>query len=154
MEILLLKHQKGFLYPADELEAERIAKLKVGVLVRAEIAQVRNPLFHRKFFALLRVGFDAFEVPAGTEYKGFEVQKDFDQFREDVTIAAGFFTVTYRINGDPRVKAKSIRFGRMTPEEFERLYSQVADVLLQKVLAHYQNRANLDNVVNQILGLV
>lgn len=154
MDILLLKHPKGFLYPADELEAEKIKKIRADVLVRAEVKQVRNPQFHRKFFALLRVGFDAFEVPAGAMYKGFEVQKDFEQFREDVTIAAGFFTVTYRINGDTRVKAKSISFGRMTPENFERLYSQVADVLLQKVLAHYQNRANLDNVVNQILGLV
>jgi hypothetical protein len=154
MEILLLKHPKGFLYPADELEAEKIAKVRAGVLVRAEVKQVRNAMFHRKFFALLRVGFDAFEVPAGTEYKGFPVQKDFEQFREDVIIAAGFFTVSYRINGDARVKAKSISFARMKPEDFERLYSQVANVLLQKVLAHYQNRANLDNVVNQMLGFV
>ncbi len=154
MDILLLKHPKGFLYPADELEADKIAKLKAGVLVRAEVKQVRNPMFHRKFFALLRVGFDAFEVPDGTEHKGFPVQKDFEQFREDCTIAAGFCTVSYRINGEMRVRAKSIRFGRMTPEDFERLYSQVANVLLQKILAHYQNRANLDNVINQILGLV
>ena len=154
MDILLLKHPKGFLYPADELEAEKLKKVRKDVLVRAEIVQVRNPQFHRKFMALLRVGFDAFEVPLGAEYKGYEIQKDFEQFREDVTIAAGFFTVSYRINGDTRVRAKSIKFGRMSQEEFERLYSQVADVLLQKVLAHYQNRANLDNVVNQILGLV
>lgn len=153
MDILLLKHPKGFLYPADELEAEKIKTMKQGVLVRAEVKQVRNPQFHRKFMALLRIGFDAFNPPAG-EYKGFPVQKDFEQFREDVTIAAGFFTVSYRINGEMRVRAKSIRFGRMSQEDFERLYSQVANVLLQKILAHYQNRANLDNVVNQILGMV
>ena len=153
MELLMLKHARGFLYPADEIEAEKFKKFKVGVLIRTEIAQVRNALFHRKFFALLRVGFDAFEPPEG-EYKGFPVQKDFEQFREDVTIAAGFFTVSYRINGEMRVRAKSISFARMTPEDFERLYSQAANVLLQKILAHYQNRANLDNVVNQILGMV
>jgi hypothetical protein len=154
MDILLLKHPKGFLYPADELEAEKISKLPAGVLVRAEVKQVRNPGFHRKFYALCRVGFDAFEVPQGTEYKGYEVQKDFETFREDVTIAAGFCTVTYRINGDVRVRAKSIKFGRMKQDEFERLYSQVADVLLQKVLKHYGNRETLDNVINKILGLV
>lgn len=154
MDMFLLKHERGFLYPADELEAEKVKKMKVGVLIRADVVQVRNAMFHRKFFALLRVGFEAFDVPEGKTYKGFPVQKDFEQFREDVIIAAGFFTVTYRINGDTRVKAKSISFARMKPEDFERLYSQVADVLLQKVLAHYQNRANLDNVVNQILGLV
>lgn len=153
MEILLLKHPKGFLYPADELEAEKIKTLKPGVLIRSTIARVRNALFHRKFFALLRLGFDAFSPPEA-EYRGMPVQKDFEQFREDCIIAAGFFTVTYRINGDMRIRAKSISFARMSPEDFERLYSQVANVLLQKVLAQYQNRANLDNVVNQLLGMV
>jgi hypothetical protein len=153
MEILMLKHPKGFLYPADELEAEKFRKFKVGVLIRTDIAQVRNALFHRKFFALLRVGFDAFVPPEG-EYRGMPVQKDFEQFREDCTIAAGFYIVTYRINGEMRIRAKSISFARMTPEDFERLYGQVANVLLQKILAQYQNRANLDNVVNQILGMV
>jgi hypothetical protein len=153
MEILLLKHARGFLYPADEQEAEKIQKLKVGVLIRSDIAQVRNAMFHRKFFALLRIGFDAF-TPPEAEYKGFPVEKDFEQFREDVTIAAGFFTVSYRINGETRVRAKSISFSRMTPEDFERLYSQAANVLLQKVLAQYENRANLDNVINQMLGMV
>ncbi len=153
MDILLLKHPKGFLYPADELEAEKIKKIRADVLVRAEVKQVRNPMFHRKFFALLRVGFDAFEVPE-VEYMGYPVQKCFKQFREKVTIAAGFYEATFNLDGTFQLRAASIAFGNMKEAEFEQLYSAVADVLLQKVLAHYQNRANLDNVVNQLLGMV
>ncbi|WP_375710215.1 DUF1367 family protein [Klebsiella quasipneumoniae] len=51
------------------------------------------------------------------------------------------------------MRAKSIRFGRMKQETFEKLYSAVADVLLQKVLVTYSRR-DLDNVVNRILGFV
>lgn len=153
MEISLIKVAQGALVPADEHEAERLKKIKLGALVKVELTQTRNPMFHRKFMALLRLGFDAFNPPEET-YKGYPVEKDFDQFREDLIIAAGFFNVTYRINGDMRVKAKSISFARMDQETFERLYSNVANVLLRGILVKYQNRANLDSVVNQILGFV
>jgi hypothetical protein len=153
MEINLIKVAQGALVPADEHEAEKIKKIKLGALVKVELTQTRNPMFHRKFMALLRLGFDAFHPPEET-YKGYPVEKDFDQFREDVIIAAGFRTVTFRINGDIRVRAKSISFARMSQEDFERLYSNVANVLLRGVLIKYQNRANLDSVVNQILGFV
>lgn len=153
MEIQLIKVAQGALVPADEHEAEKLRKFKIAALVRCEVAEVRNPQFHRKFMALVRLGFDSF-LPPAAEYKGYPVEVDFEQFREDVTIAAGFFTVTYRTNGEFRVRAKSISFARMTQETFERVYSAVANVLLRGVLVRYQNRANLDSVVNQILGFV
>lgn len=153
MEIMLIKAPQGFLYPESNEVAEKIARMKAGAMIRCEITQVRNPQFHRKFMALLRVGYDAFELPT-TEYRGYACQKDFEQFREDVTIAAGYYTTTFSLSGTFRVRAKSIRFGRMSQENFERLYSQVANVLLEKVLRHYANRAALDNAVNQILGFV
>jgi len=153
MEIQLIKVAQGALVPADENEAEKIKKFKLGALVRCEVAEVRNPQFHRKFMALVRLGFDSFSPPEAT-HKGFPVETDFEQFREDLTIAAGFFVVAYRIDGTFRVRAKSISFARMKQDEFERVYSAVANVLLRGVLARYQNRAVLDNVVNQILGFV
>jgi len=153
MEINLIKLAQGALAPADEHEAEKLRRLKLGALVKCQITETRNPQFHRKFMALVRLGFDSFHPPEAT-YKGLPVEVDFEQFREDLTIAAGFRVVTYRINGDFRVRAKSISFARMTQDEFERVYSAVANVLLRGVLARYQNRAVLDNVVNQILGFV
>jgi hypothetical protein len=153
MEILLIKHKEGFLYPSDEHEGEKLKRFKVGAVIRCDVAQMRNYLFHRKFFALLNVGFDAF-TPEMTEYQGWAVQKDIDSFREEVIIAAGFYVVTATIKGTVRLRPKSIKFSRMDQATFERLYSQVANVLLEKVLRHYGNRANLDNVVNQVLGFV
>lgn len=153
MEVSLIKLAQGALAPADEHEAEKLRRLKLGALVKCEMTETRNPQFHRKFMALMRLGFESFNPPEAT-YKGYPVETDFDQFREDVTIAAGFFVVHYRIDGSFRVRAKSISFGRMKQPQFELVYSAVANVLLRGVLVRYQNRAVLDNVVNQILGFV
>lgn len=153
MDIQLIKVAQGALVPADEHEAEKLRRIKVGGLVKCQIAETRNPKFHRKFMALVKLGFESF-TPPETTYKGYPVEANFDQFREDVTIAAGYFVVHYRIDGSFRVRAKSISFARMEQDEFERVYSAVANVLLRGVLVRYQNRANLDSVVNQILGFV
>jgi hypothetical protein len=152
MEILLTKHQDGFLIPADDVEAEKLRHFARGEVIRAEVKLMRNSQFHRKFFAMLRIGFDAFS-PAVTEYRGFTVEKNFDQFRDDVIVAAGFYTITTSLHGKVRVKAKSIRFGRMKQESFEEVYSAVANVLLGTVLTRY-TRQDLDNVVNQLLEFV
>lgn len=150
---MLIKLAQGALAPADEHEAEKIRKFKLGALVRCEVAQVRNPQFHRKVLALIRLGFESF-TPPEAEYKGFPVERDFKQFREDLTIAAGFFTCTYRINGEVRVRAKSISYANMEQDEFERVFSAIANVLLRGVLVRYKDRATLDNVINTILGFV
>ncbi len=152
MQILLIKSPQGILVPSDEHEAEKMSRYRVGAIIRCDIAQMRNYLFHKKFFALLNVGYDAF-TPGIKEYRGFPVQKDIDQFREDVIIAAGFYTMTTTLNGNVRLRPKSISFAKMNQETFERLYSNVANVLLQKVLTQY-TRKDLDEVVNHVLGFV
>jgi hypothetical protein len=150
MEILLTKAVDGTLRPLDEAQADLLKRYATDSLLRCEVKQVRNPRFHRKFFALLTLGFEAWE-PAVQEYKGFEVQKDFEHFREDVTIAAGHYVVTTNLHGTVRLRAKSISFSSMKQDEFERLYSSVANVLLQNVLTRY-TRADLDQVINRVLG--
>jgi hypothetical protein len=150
MEVLLKKTLGGALVPLDEGQEDLLKKFGVDSLLRCEIKQVRNPRFHRKFFALLNVGYEAWEPPM-QEYKGYEVQKEFEHFREDVTIAAGFYVVTTNLHGTVRLRAKSISFAKMDEDEFERLYNNVANVLLQSVLTRYSRR-DLDAVVNRILG--
>lgn len=152
METLLIKTPQGALVPADDAQAEQLNRYKVGSIIRATTVEMRNSKFHRKFFSMLDVGFDAWE-PEQKEYKGFPAQKNRNRFRSDCIIAAGFYEVTVDLNGDLKLKAKSISFARMTQEEFEQVYSAVADVLLQKVLKSY-TRSDLDQVVSQILGYV
>lgn len=130
-------------------------QLEPGEMMRVEAVIHRNGKFHRKFFALLTLGFDAWEPPRKRRnYKGHPVQKNFEQFREDVIIAAGFYEQTFDLQGRMRLKAKSISFASMDDAEFEKVYSSVANVLLGGVLVRYAGRDELDRVVNQILGFV
>lgn len=134
---------------------KRILDLGVGEFAVIEMRIPRNPRFHRKFFALLNVGFEAWEPPRKRKtYKGMAVTKNFDQFREDVTILAGFYEQSFDLDGRMKLRAKSISFANMEEPEFEQLYSAVADVLLAKVLHTYLGRAELDEVVERIVGFL
>lgn len=148
-EIMLTKVNQGFI-PAFESDREAMSRIKQGAIVRCAIVQPRNVKFHRKFFALLNLAFDSWEPP-DAEFRGMPVQKNFDRFRKDVVIAAGWYDVVANLKGEVRAEARSISFAKMDEEEFSRLYNAVANVILQKVLTNY-TRDDLDRVVEQILS--
>jgi hypothetical protein len=149
-EIVLIKSPSGALVPADPQATEFIAKLKMGAGVRAKVVRQNNVKFHRKLFALFNVAFDAWE-PAEKQYKGQVIAKNFDQFRNDITVLAGFYESTITLRGEVRLVAKSLNFASMDQTERERLYEAVIGVVLAKILRSY-TRADLDNVVDQVLA--
>ena len=149
-EIILIKTPTGALVPADSASAEYLKKHKVGQGFKASITRARNILFHRKFFALLNYGFDTWE-PVEALYRGQVAEKNFNQFREDITILAGYFETFVRMDGTVRLRAKSISFANMDEDEFEGLYSAVIDVLLKRIFIN-QTRGDVENVVNNILA--
>jgi hypothetical protein len=123
-------------------------RVKVGEVIKVEFSKPRNSAFHSKYFALLNIGYDAFEP--NTLHKGVMVDKNFNLFRKDIIIQAGFYTVTVNLNGELRLIANSISFSNMGEEEFNDLYNKSVNVILQKVLTNY-TRADLDEVVQQVL---
>lgn len=147
MEIYLKKINHS-LVPADDEAANFVFNLSDGETYKADVVKPRNLKFHRKFFALLNYAFDHFDIDV--EYKGQKIEKNFDRFREDIQILAGYGEPTYTINGDVRFKSKSISFGSMPESEFEDLYSAVINVILRKILTGY-TRADLDSVVENVL---
>lgn len=149
MEIYLAKAAGGFLVPVDQQSTEALAKLKAGQGVKVTIKRVRNLQHLRKFFALLNLAFDAWE-PVELEYKGERVQKNFDQFRNDVVVLAGFGEASYNFRGEVRVRAKSLAFGNMSQDEFESLYQAVVQVVLSKILTNY-TRDDLNEVIERVL---
>lgn len=150
-EVMMLKIQQGFV-PHDDESRDLISKVKLGNVVRVKFSQPRNVKFHKKFFALLDVGYEAFE-PEEQEFRGLPVQKNREQFRKDCIIAAGYYDRVFNLKGEVRAKAKSISFGNMNEEEFGKLYSAIVDVLLQRVLRNY-TREDVDRVVEEIMGFV
>ncbi len=65
MQLQLIKHVSGILLPATPQTTEILSsKVRSGAVLEAEFRQVRNAAFHRKFFALLNLGFE-YWTPAG-----------------------------------------------------------------------------------------
>lgn len=130
----MTKLPNGTLAPNDDEAQDCLRKLKVGQDVQVRVTRTRNYMFHRKWFALLQFAFDQWTPHAVQTRHGVTPEKSMDRFRKDVTILAGFYEATYRLNGDIRIEAKSISFASMSQEEFEELYSKSIDVLLKLIL--------------------
>lgn len=132
---------------------KRLSDLEPGEFAVIEFVIPRNAKFHRKFFSMLNFAFDSWE-PKRTRktYKGKEVAKNFERFRKDVLIMAGFYDQTFDLRGKMKLEAHSISFASMDDAEFEQVYSAVATVILEHVLTGYSGREELDRVVDQMMG--
>lgn len=153
MEVLLSKSMSGSLVPAFPEEAEKLEGLALGEICRAKLTRPRNLRFHRKGFALFKLAFDLWSegLPVGLDYKGEPVAPDFDRFRKDLTILAGFYEPIYGIRGDVRLQAKSLSFAQMGEEEFGRVYSALLDTILAKLLRNL-TRDEIERAVERVMG--
>ena len=133
----------------------RLNNAEPGEIVEIEAKLPRNSKFHRKFFALLNLGFEHWE--SGRKHKTFKgqpVTKNFEIFREEVLILAGYFEQTFTLNGDLKLAAKSISFAKMEEPEFNAVYSAVLDVLLNKVFITHKDRDEVNEIVEKIMGFL
>ena len=154
MKLNLVRVPNGYAY-ADADSARAGEKHKLGERVQASVVKPRSNRFQRKFFALLRFAFDYWEPSEGdtpAEYRGQVIEKDFDRFREDVTILCGFYTPVWNARGELRMQAKSIAFSEMEPEEFGRLYSTAIGVLMRLVMGSKGfTERQLEQAVDELL---
>ena len=134
MEVLFVKKPYGVLMPCYAQDVDNMARIKNGSTVRANVCMPRNIFFHRKFFALLDVGYTYWEPPL---YQGNPVQKNPERYRKDVTILAGRSHVVPRVDGSFTVEADSISFANMPQDEFENLYNGAIEVLRDQILTDW-----------------
>lgn len=135
MELALIKTPQGSLIPMSDEDAERMRRYKAGAVVRVDASEMRNGKFFRKWWSLVKLAFDVWaETAPQQQYKGVDVLPDFDRFRRDLTIMAGFFRPVFAANGEVRLEAESLRWAQMDEERFEKLYSATINVVLQKLL--------------------
>lgn len=152
MEAFFIKTPNNTFMPASYHDQELLKKIKAGAAVKLSCTQVRNYEFHKKYFALLNMAFDYWEPPENRATKvlvGVTPEKNFDRFRKDIAILAGFYNATYRLNGLVRLEAKSISFHSMSEDEFEELYTKTIDVIIKHVMHIYTDEA-LRSVLNQV----
>lgn len=119
---LITKKIFNSLHPAFEEDERKIKKIKHGDFCEVEVKVPRNIKFHSKYFALLNTGF---------EHNDFT--QNFEFFRKQVQIVAGYYTLEKTITGEVIKESQSISFSKMDEEKFERLYNDVFDVILKIV---------------------
>ena len=151
-ELVLVKTPGGALAPVDEEARALVEKLKTGQGVRVSIKRARNVLFHRKAFALFKLAFDVWE-PTQQAYKGEVVAKDFDRFRKDMTILAGFYRAVYNVRGDVRLEAESLSFASMDDDRFEKVFRAVLNVVWNRVLRNfgYETEGDVERVIEELM---
>jgi hypothetical protein len=103
------------LYPADLDEKKR---LKLGAEYEVEIKHPRNIGFHRKFFALVNIG-----------WENTSIDMPFETYRRYVIMKAGYYK-TYQTPKGTYYEAESVSFASMDQMQFEEVYSRVLDVII------------------------
>jgi hypothetical protein len=153
-EVQLIKQPGGLLRPANQADADALEKIGNGRLLLADIKQPRNPLFHRKFFALLNLAFEYWNPgPVEVYGKEIEVAKSFERFRKDMLIIAGFRTVVVNVKNEARYEAQSISFGSMDETRFHEVYRAVFSACWRLVLSKVEGmtEAKVQQVVDELL---
>lgn len=132
--VYLRKTLQGFVPDTDE-DHDAAKRFRLGQVAKAEITNPRNVRFFRKWWALVKVGFDLWEETGiRLQHQGVEVLPNFERFRKDVTILAGFHHPVVNVRGELRLEADSIAFGKMDEETFDKLYSATLTALVHKVM--------------------
>lgn len=104
------------LYSSD-LEEKR--KLKIGETYQVEVKRPRNYQFHKKFFALLNIG-----------WENTDVDMPFETYRRWVTMRAGFYKVYHTPKGE-LYEPESIAFSSMDDDTFSEVYDRVLNIILK-----------------------
>jgi hypothetical protein len=133
MEITLIKVPTGFA-PADDEAMEAMKHFPLGSIGRLDVKLMRNYQFFKKWWALVKLGYDHWaDCCQRQKYKGREILPNFDRFRKDITITAGFYQPVWNIKGEMRIEAESLAWSTMTEERFTQLYDATVSALLRNV---------------------
>ena len=131
MKLSMIKSYGGTLVPAGDIESEIMTKFANGEMCEVEIKTTRNPAFHRKMFAFFKFCREYYDCRSVHEFVSNAEQHD--RFRKDLTILAGFYDVTTRLNGEQRLEAKSLKESNMSPEQFEECYKALVNAAMKHI---------------------
>ena len=127
------------MYDEDYDEKKR---LKLGKVYEATITLVRNPQFHRKYFALIKCSWEYL-----TEAQQQFFKNDIDVFRKAVEVAAGHCELCYSIARKEWIEIpKSIAFDKLDEAQFSSLYERVKDVVYITFIPEI-NREEFENQI-------
>lgn len=121
---IFCKNTEQGLIPLYDSDLDEKKKLKLGETyeMTPKIWKERNLQFHKKFFALLNLGFD------NTKMIGFDLKG----YRSYITMKAGYADV-YQTPRGLMALPKSIAFDKMDDTEFQSLYNSAIQVIIDDI---------------------
>lgn len=117
------------LVPLCDSDWEEYRNLKLGSDVIVDPKKERNILFHRKFFALLRLTFDNFPEILQNELQVYSV----DDLLSRLKIDLGLFRIV-RYGSMQAISPNSISFEKMDEYEFKTFYNKCVNHILNHYL--------------------
>ena len=123
MKLNVINTSRGLLIPETDEDYEKKGTLQIGKTYSVDVRLVRNPDFHRKYFAMLNCAWSL--LPPSVQ-EGFRSREN---FRKYVQIAAGFSEPFFHPTEGFIDMPKSINFESMDELEFQDLYQKVRTVI-------------------------
>lgn len=118
---------------ASDEDTEAIHELPMGETYKCKITRPRNPKFHNKAMALLRFGYEHYTPAEDPEWEakwGMTPAKNFDRYRKEVTMLAGYTEAYYSMGRDKIiVEPRSISFAKMDETTFSEYYNNIKTVI-------------------------
>jgi hypothetical protein len=123
MKLNLIKTLSG-LKLAYDTDHDNYKKLPLNEVFEVDYVKRRNGAFHRKFMALINLC-----------YQNQDKYNNFEHLRKWLTICSGHYELVFNLDTGEMVKeALSIKFSNMDEIEFNKLYSDVLQVICDKFL--------------------
>lgn len=134
------------LIATDEEGANALVRIKAGGFVMCEVKKQRNPRFHRKLFALVKLVYD--NLPEKLAER-FENQR---QFLDALKIAVGVTRPVPMANGKIVQVPDSISFEKMDDLEFTEFYNKCVDLICTKIVCDWDSETLKGEVLNLVGG--
>ena len=137
---ILMKKRLGALRPIDAGGDEVLRGIGAEETVMVRIKRPRNPMFHRKVFALF-----------GLVHANQDFYPSFDATRKALVCAAGYYSVIVMKNGEKMIVADSLSYASKDQTEMGKIWDDLCQVVLRDFLPTV-TRQELENEILEITG--
>ena len=129
MKIEMIKVAGGMFHPFNDMEQEKTVRFKTGELYTVEVKHTRNYEYHKRVFAFLNFCFEHWVC----DREFLDIHAQFNRFRNQLTVLAGYYVELYNINGELRMEAQSISYSNMDQAKFEQFYNALVNAALKNI---------------------
>ena len=141
---MFLQKQGNHLIPVYASDLDNMKLLREGVFYLADVKEDRNPRFHKKFFALLKLTLDNLPEQMSTDIQTTA------KLLVELKAELGYYSEEHTRDGEIYRVLKSISFEKMDNTEFRQFYSDCINVILSKYLVGVDPQDLEDMIIDYI----